>query len=525
MGGLDLAAQFERRVDEHPDREFLILGERRLTYEQVHAEAEALSAALSSLGVGPGDCIAVDLPNWPEWVVTLLATARIGAVLVPVNPSLSYHELKYQLRHGEVSICFVPQHYDELDYAELFDDMAEELPDLRQVITVGSEDQWSGGVVVSYGELLSRGKRAAETVVSADLNPAEAPLAIIYTPGTQGKPKGVVLTHENLLWTAVETSQSLGLTAEDRVFGGVPLSTVFGVHMVISTIMAGGTIVLQARFNPASALEIIEQESLTVVHGVPTMFQLIMRVSSFPDRDLSNVRTGIVAGSPVSADLVRSIRSWNDVQIAYGLTETGPTVAITRFEDPAFQRETTVGRVLDGVDVKIVDEQSARAEDGSPVGQLAVRGPNVMKGYYRMPQETKKSFTSDGYFLTGDLGSIGPGGFLTIVGRSDEMIIRGGYNIFPREIEDVSRLHPAVDHVCVVGVPNEILGEMICACVVPVEGAIVTGEEIREFVGEHLTAYKIPDVIRFVDELPLNDDGTVDRKELKKTMEMETSKK
>jgi fatty-acyl-CoA synthase len=288
-------------------------------------------------------------------------------------------------------------------------------------------------------------------------------------------------------------------------------------------LVTGGTLVLQPRFDPTEALGLIERERITIAHGVPTMFELLMRDGTFARRDLSTVRTGIVAGSPVSADLARRIRRWNDVQIAYGLTETGPTVTVTRADDSLDARERTVGRPITGVEVRIVDPMTGTMHGPESVGELAVRGPGVMLGYHRMPGETKRAFSPDGFFLTGDLAILDEHGYVTIVGRRKAMIIRGGYNVFPRELEDVLRTHPAVDDVCVVGLPNEILGEIICACVIPVEGAIVTGDELKHYCQEHLADYKVPDAIRFVDAFPLTGSGKVKRQELTRLMGLELS--
>jgi fatty-acyl-CoA synthase len=253
------------------------------------------------------------------------------------------------------------------------------------------------------------------------------------------------------------------------------------------------------------------------------MFQLLMRDASFESRNLFSVRTGIVAGSPVSPELVQRTRRWNDVQVAYGLTETGPTVTITRFDDSADMRESTVGRPLPGVEIKVLDVQSGALHGPEAVGELVVKGPNVMTGYYRMPSETARSFTPEGFFRTGDLAVLDEHGAATIIGRHKDMIIRGGYNIFPRELEDVLRTHPAVEDVCVVGVPNEILGEIVCACVVPVEGAIVTGDELKEFSGERVADYKVPDLVRFFDTFPMTGSGQVKRRELTQVVGLESS--
>jgi fatty-acyl-CoA synthase len=251
------------------------------------------------------------------------------------------------------------------------------------------------------------------------------------------------------------------------------------------------------------------------------MFELLMRDPAFGTRDLSSVRTGVVAGSAVSQSLVRRIRQWCDVQVGYGLTETGPTVSITRPDDPAGTRETTVGRPLPGVEVKVVDVGSGNLHGLEAVGELAVKSAGVMMGYHRMPGETKKSFSPEGFFLTGDLAIVDDENFIRIIGRRKELIIRGGNNVTPREVEDVLRTHPAVDQVCVVGAPDELLGEMVCACVVPVEGAMITGDELKEFCREHLVDYKTPDVVRFFDAFPMTGSGKVRRRELTRAVETE----
>ena len=519
MTTFHLAELFSKQVEEHGGRECIVAGRRRLTYAQVDKEAGAFAAALADLGIHPGDRLAIDLPNCAEWVVTALAAARLGAVVVPVTPSFGYHELKYLLRHAETGLVVAAQTAGELEYLETFEELIADLPDLHNLVTVGPDEMWYDDRVYQFADLVSRGKRREPPLVALD--PATAPLAIVYTSGTMGKPKGAVLTHVNLVVTALETVHALEIVPDDRVLGAVPLFTVFGVHVVLSALLAGATLVLHDGFEPAEVLDLMEREKITVCHGVPTMFQLLMRDPSFGSRDLSAVRTGIIAGSPVSVDLVQRIRRWNDVQIAYGLTETGPTVTMTRFDDDPEARSTTVGRPIPGVEVRVMDVTTGTLHGPEAVGELAVKGPNVMTGYHRMPLETKRSITPEGYFLTGDLAALDERGYVTIVGRRKELIIRGGYNIVPRELEDVLRTHPAVDDACVVGIPNEILGELVCACVVPVEGAIVTGDELKSYVREHVADYRVPDLVRFFDTFPLTGSGKVKRRELAQVVGME----
>jgi len=520
MQTFHLATLVMRRATADPDRDCLVSGTRRATYAQMDAEARALAKGFAARGVGAGDRIAIELPNTPEWVTTCLAAARLGAVLVPVNPSLGYHELKYQLRHAEARVLVAADTVCGVDYREICEDAARDLPDLRFLAVVGPDDLWYDDHTLQFAPLVERGRAMPDPAWQAR---DDDPLAILYTSGTLGKPKGVVLTHRNLGFAAEQVAEVLELTAADRVLGAVPQFTVFGMQVLISTLISGATLVLEPAFAPADTLRLIERERVTVCHGVPTMFQLLMRDTSFGSRNLNTVRTGIIAGSPVSPELVRQIRRWNDVQIAYGLTETGPTVTITRPADSPERRERTVGRPIPGVEVRVVDVKSDELHGLGLAGELAVKGPNVMPGYHRMPSETKRSFTDDGYFLTGDLAALDDEGYVTIVGRRQEMIIRGGQKIFPRGLEDLLRTHPAVDDACVVGIPHEVLGELVCACVVPVEGAIVTGEELKEFCREQVADDKTPDLVRFFDTFPMTGSGKVKRKELAQVVELELS--
>jgi fatty-acyl-CoA synthase len=491
-----------------------------MSYGQVDAAAAALAASLASRGVVAGDRIAIELPNIPEWGVALVAAARLGAVLVPINPSLGYHELKYQLRHAEARVFLAGEMVCGTEYRELFEDLDAELPDLGYLVIAGPDDGWYDERVLPFDQLVERGRALPAPVPRVQ---EEEPLTILYTSGTLGKPKGVVLTHTNLGYTAQAVAEVLGLTLEDRVLGAVPQFTVFGMQVLVSALLNGATLVLEPRFVPAETWQLLARERVTVCHGVPTMFQLLMRDPAFASDRRPTVRTGIVAGSPVSPDLVRQIRRWNNVEIAYGLTETGPTVTMTRPDDPAERRERTVGRPLAGVDVRVVDGRSEDVPAGASAGELAVRGPNVMAGYHRMPLETKRSFTDDGYFLTGDLGTIDADGYVTIVGRRQEMIIRGGHKIIPRGLEGVLRTHPAVDDVCAVGIPHDVLGELVCACVVPVEGAIITAEELKGFCRDQMADDNVPDLVRFFDTFPMTGSGKVRRKELAQVVELELS--
>lgn len=495
----------------------LVADGRALTYAQVNAKAAALAAALAELGIGAGDRIAIVMPNWPEWVISLLAASKLGATVVPVNPRLSYHELKYQLRHAEVSAVVALERHHGVDYLQMFEDMIAELPDLLYLITVGGEELWYDDRIFQFEDLVSSG--AGRDIPAVVVDDAQD-LALMYTSGTMGKPKGVRLSHRAIVETAQHTGELLEMEPADRVLAAVPFFTLFGLGVLIETLAAGATLVLQDEFDAVRAVALLQQERVTVMHGVPTMYQLIMRAPNFDAAAFPRLRTGIVAGA-VSEELVRRIRRWCNVQLSYGLTETGPTMTMTRFGDPAEKRLTTVGRALPGVEIKAVDVVTGALHGPEAVGELAVRGPNVMQGYVRMPTETARSFSPEGFFLTGDLGIIDEEGYVRIVGRRKETIVRGGFRIYPREVEDQLRAHPAVDDVCVIGIPHDILGELVCACVVPVEGAVITGGELKAFARDTVAEYKFPDLVRFFDAFPMTGSGKVRRRELERMVALD----
>jgi fatty-acyl-CoA synthase len=518
-----LAQIVARRAHEHPER-LAVVGAngRTITYGQLDARAAAMAAALSELGIGAGDRIAVNMPNCPEWTIALVASAKLGAVVVPVSPRLNFHELKYQLRHAEVSCAFTAERVDGIDFLQVFEQLITELPDLQYLVTVGDEDLWYDDRIFQFEDLLSKGE--GRPVPAAAGVGDDADFAVLYTSGTTGKPKGVRLGHRGVVETALRTGEAIEIEPSDRVFAAVPIFAVFGFSVAVGVLASGATLVLQPEFEAAEALKLMARERVTVLHGVPTMYHLLMREPGFDGARLraAGLRTGIIAGSPVSEDLVRRIRKWCDVQVAYGLTETGPTVTITRFADPADKRASTVGRPLPGVQVMAVDVLTGELHGpAEAVGEIAVRGPGVMLGYARMPGETARSFTPEGFFLTGDLGIIDEEGYLRIIGRRKETIVRGGFQVFPREVEDRLRAHPAVDDVCVIGIPHDVLGELICACIVPVEGAVITGKELKAFARDTMADYKVPDIVRFFDTFPMTGSGKVRRRELERTVALD----
>ena len=511
---LTVAAALASRATTDPEGTFLIFEDDTVTFGQMETRAEALAASLHGLGIKPGDRVAVVMPSWPEFVISMFAVAKLGAVLVPLNPRLTADDLRYTLRHSEAVAAITAETLQDLDFLQLFEELLAQLPDLQHVITVGEEDLWHDDRVFQFEDLLSAG---GGRDYSADSPPsADEVFAILYTAGTTGKPKGVELTHANLLQVAGSTADALGLDQDDRVVGIMALFHVFGLGPgILGSLLAGAALVLQDEFGPAGALDLVERHRATVHYGVPTLFVAELREQAKVPRDLTSLRRGLVAGAPVSDELVKAVQDkiCPELLIAYSLTETSSTVCVTRPSDPAAKRIFTVGRPLENNVVRIVDEDGAELPVES-VGEIVVRGPGVMRGYYRQPRKTSDSLDVDGHFRTGDLGMEDEEGFIHLVGRKKEVIIRSGSNVYPREVEDRLQSHPAIHETMVVGVPDELLGEAICACVLLEEGAIVTGQEIQDWCSVTLADYKVPDVVQFMDEFPLTGTGKVQRGEL-----------
>jgi acyl-CoA synthetase (AMP-forming)/AMP-acid ligase II len=528
---------FARRAQDHAERPLVVGGSsgihgasgngsapagRVLTYGQVDAQGAALAAALADLGVAAGDRLAVSLPNIPEWLVALRAAAALGAVVVPVSPRLTAHEFKYQLRHSSAAALVTAERDDGVDALALYEGVLAELPALRVLVTVGDDpDRWFDDRIFRYEELISKGQGRRPPAPPVDPG---ADLALLYTSGTMGKPKGARLSHHGVIETSRLTAEAVAVGAGDRVFAAIPLFASFGFGSAVGAVACGATLVLQEHFDAAEALALLARERVTVLHGVPTTFHLLMRVPGFSgDRvRAGGLRTGLVAGAPADEELLRRVRRWCDVHVAYGLTETGPAVTVTRPADPDDKRLTTAGRPLPGVEVMAVDVVTGQLHGPTEaVGEIAVRGPGVTLGYARMPAETERAFTPEGFFLTGDLGILDDEGYLRIVGRRKETIVRGGVQVYPREVEDQLRTHPAVDDVVVIGVPHDVLGELICACVVPVEGAVITGRDVKDYARETLANYKTPDLVRFFDRFPLTPSGKVRRRELERVVALD----
>lgn len=501
------------RAAADPAMPYLRTDDAVLSFGEVDDQAEALAASLANLGIGAGDRVALVLPAWPEFVVSVFAAARIGAVVVPVDPRLRLPELRYALRHSGAACAVSAEIAFGIDFLQIFEDFLVELPALTHLVTVGEEDLWYDDRIFQWEDLISAG-------VGRDYAaPASAPgdpFAILYTSGTSGKPRGVELTHRNLLHAAAETARAINLASDDMVGGVRALHNAFGLGPgLLGTALSGASLVLPDATGAAGALQAAARHGATVQYGVPTDFANLLRQMDARAAPPSTLRLCLSSGAPMSDDLARRVEATFGVPllIAYSLTEMASTLAMSVPGDRDEKRLFTVGRPIGGTEVR-VRERDGTTLPRESVGEIAVRGPGLMRGYYRQPLETAAATDPDGFLRTGDLGLVDEDGYLHLVGRREDMVIRGGFKVHPREVEDRIMAHPAVDRAAVVGVPDEILGEAICACVVRVEGGVVTEQEIREWSAARLAGYKVPDLVSFMDDLPLTDAGTVRRREL-----------
>jgi acyl-CoA synthetase (AMP-forming)/AMP-acid ligase II len=522
-----VGAALATRATSDPGAVYLRFGDEAFSYGRVEAEAEAFAAALSELGLAAGDRLAVVLSPRPEFAIATFAAAKLGLTIVPLSPRLTSAELQYALRHSGATCAVTLEHALGRDYLHLFEGLMPQLPDLRHLVTVGEQDLWHDDRTFQFEDLVSSGagRDFKNYAPAAGSDASDDRFALVYTSGTMGKPKGVELSHRNVVTAAAGNADAIGLGPRDRIVGVSALFHVFGLGPgLLGTLLAGASLVLREESDAAATLDDVERHRATVHYGIPTLFVAELAELEARPRDLSTLRAAVVAGAPVGDELVRRLEAKLGVAVttAYSLTEAASTVCASRPADPVEARRGTVGRPISGTTVRVLGPGGVDLPVES-VGEIAVRGPGVMIGYYRQPRETAAAFDADGYFLTGDLGMLDEAGYLHLVGRSKDVIIRSGFNVYPREVEARIEAHPAVQEVAVVGVPDSLLGESICACVVPVEGAVVTAPEIVDWSRAVLASDKIPDLVRFVDEIPRTDTGQVRRAELSRVAASEST--
>jgi fatty-acyl-CoA synthase len=508
--GETIGENLRRSVDEHGDAEALVVPHQhyRATYGQLWEQVSLAARGLIARGVAKGDRVGIWSPNRFEWVVVQFATARIGAILVNINPAYRVSELEYALRQSGVSFLFLARAFRQTDYVGMLAAVKAMCPELREALVL--EDGWDS--LLRDGETVSE---AALAAAEAELQ-CDDPINIQYTSGTTGFPKGATLSHHNILNNGFFIGEAVKYTPEDRVCIPVPFYHCFG--MVLGNLACtthGACIVVPAEaFEAGTVLRVTQEERCTSLYGVPTMFIAELDHPDFEKTDLSRLRTGIMAGSPCPVEVMKKVQSrmnMREVTICYGMTETSPVSTQSALDDPLEKRVGTVGRVHPHVEVKIVDAETNHCVQRGATGELCTRGYSVMLGYWANEEATAEAIDSARWMHTGDLATMDGSGYVNIVGRIKDMIIRGGDNIYPREIEEFLYGHPDVSDVQVIGVPSERYGEEVMAWVKPREGAQLTGEALEAFCRNQIAGNKIPRYWKFVDSFPMTVTGKVQK--------------
>ncbi len=534
--GDTIGQHFDRTVATWPDRDALIVRQQNLryTWRQLAEQVDAFAAGLLALGLAPGDRIAIWSPNNAEWAITQFATAKAGLILVNINPAYRLSELEYALNKVGCRALVTATAFKTSDYAGMLTTLLPELntaqpghlkaakaPSLTTVIQIGAKTI-PGAYAFDEIPTLATETHRAQLAALAETLQFDDPINIQFTSGTTGAPKGATLTHHNILNNGFFTAETMKLTHEDRLCIPVPLYHCFGMVMGnLGCLTHGAAMIYPGEgFDPLATLETIQAEKCTALYGVPTMFIAQMDHPRFKEFDVSSLRTGIMAGSPCPIEVMRRAMAQmnlNGITIAYGMTETSPVSFQTGLDDPIERRVATVGRIHPHLECKIVDQEGRVVPPGTP-GELCTRGYSVMRGYWDDAPRTAEAIDPARWMHTGDLATIDAEGYCAIVGRIKDMVIRGGENVYPREIEEFLYRHPSIADVQVFGVPDQKFGEELCAWVKLREGETLTEDQVRDFCRGQIAHYKIPRYVRFVADFPMTVTGKMQKFIMRETM-------
>lgn len=534
--GMTIGAKFDEACQQYAEHDAVISLHQnmRLSYRELQAKVDAFTCSLLRLGLKKGDRLAIWSPNCVEWTITQFATAKVGIILVNLNTAYKKNELEYVLNKVSCTGLVIASTFKTSDYQEILSQIAPELssatdkvlnsvklPHLKTVIKI--DDQEHTGIHC-FADLLSIPSEAEleQLQTIGDVLQFDETINIQFTSGTTGNPKGTMLTHNNILNNGYFVGEGIHLTPQDRVCISVPLFHCFGMVMGnLACITHGSTMVYPAAvFNPLESLKAIEQEKCTAAYGVPTMFIAMLEHEQFDQFDLSSLRTGIMAGSPCPREIMQRVidrMHMNEITICYGMTETAPVSAQSSTTDPIEFRVGTVGRVHPHLEIKIVDEQGHVVPRGK-LGELCVRGYSVMLGYWDDEEKTKEVIDVAQWMHTGDIAEMDDQGFVKIKGRIKDVVIRGGENLFPKEIEDFLYSHPDVSDVQVIGLPDQRYGEELCACIILHDQHQTTEECIRKYCKEHISHNKVPRYVRFFTEFPMTASGKAQKFKLQEFM-------
>jgi fatty-acyl-CoA synthase len=509
--GETIGANLERTVDRYPDNEALVSRHqgRRFTYAQFNDAVDVVARGLLDVGLEVGDRVGMWSPNSYEWLLLQYATAKAGIILVNINPAYRTSELEYAMNQSGCRMLIAAPSFKTSDYVAMIDQVRPDLATLERTVFVDSDD-WDALLTAGDSVPVDRLRKRMAGLEFDD------PVNIQYTSGTTGFPKGATLSHHNILNNGFFVGEGCGYTERDRVCIPVPFYHCFG--MVLGNLACtthGATIVLpEAAFDPLAVLETVEAERCTSLYGVPTMFIAELDHPDFGRYDLATLRTGIMAGSTCPVEVMKQVVSrmhMDEVTICYGMTETSPVSTQTSQSDTLELRVSTVGRVHPHVEIKIVDSDTGQTVERGQTGELLTRGYSVMLGYWDDPDRTAQVIDQARWMHTGDLATMDPDGYVDIVGRIDDLIIRGGENVYPREIEEFLHKHPDIIDVQVTGVPDSKMGEEIMAWVKPRAGAMLSADDVREFCRGRIAHFKVPRYVQFIDEFPMTISGKVQK--------------
>ncbi|SFH75284.1 fatty-acyl-CoA synthase [Collimonas sp. OK307] len=530
---------FDEMVERVADNDALVSRHQqiRLSYRQMQSQARQLASAMLKLGLQPGDRIGIWSHNNAEWLLTQLATAYAGVVLVNINPAYRVSELEYALNNVGCKALISMTSFKTSDYLDMIRTLAPELehatagslkaarlPTVKTVIQLGSDAQPG---MLRFADFIASGDPSDPQLAEIGKQlQASDPINIQFTSGTTGFPKGATLTHRNILNNGFFIGEAMTLTAQDRLCIPVPLYHCFGMVLGnLACLTHGATIVYpNDGFEPLSVLQAVQEERCTGLHGVPTMFIAELDHPRFAEFDLSTLRTGIMAGSPCPIEVMkRVVRDMHlaQITIAYGMTETSPVSCQSMTNTPLEKRVSTVGQVQPHLQVKIIDPESGAIMPIGSSGELCTHGYSVMHGYWGDAEKTREAIDSEGWMHTGDLATMDAEGYVNIVGRMKDMVIRGGENIYPREIEEFLYRHPAIQDVQVVGVPDQKYGEELCAWIILRPGQTADEQAVRDFCQGQIAHYKVPRYIRFVDAFPMTVTGKIQKFKIREAMKDE----
>ncbi len=506
-----------------PNQDAVIYTDRdfRKTYKEFNELVDTYAKAFISLGIKKDDKVSIWATNIPEWLITLFASAKIGAILVTVNTNYKIFEVEYLLKQSDTHTLIFCDGFKDCNYVEIMSELTKDkdrLPCLQNCIHVG-ENTPEG--MMNWNELIELSKNVTDEELKAigdTLSPHEV-VNMQYTSGTTGFPKGVMLTHYNIINDGYAIGECMKFSEKDRLCIPVPLFHCFGLVLgVMACITHSSSMVPVNYFRPTAVMDAITKEKCTAVHGVPTMFIAMLENPDFDKYDFSSLRTGIMAGSPCPVAVMQSVvdkMNMTEITIAYGLTEASPVCTQTRTDDPLELRVSTVGRTLPFMETKVVNPETGEECPPNVPGEFIVRGYNVMKGYYKMPEATAAIIDKDGWLHSGDLAAVDENGYYKITGRIKDMIIRGGENIYPKEIEEFIYTVDGVQDVQVVGVPSIEYGEEIMAYIIPKEGVTLTEDGIKETVRSNMARHKVPKYVKFIDSFPMTGSGKIQKYKLR----------